>query len=75
MEGIPAFSWFIKKRWPQKIVSRVRWIWDILDANVHLTALLSEKKCKKKYHEITFHEKTFNKNIAEATENRQRVDS
>ena len=66
MEGIPAFSWFIKNRWPQKIVSRVRWIWDILDANVHLTALLSEKKCKKKYHEIydeiTFHKKKpFNK--------------
>ena len=73
MEGIPAFSWFIKKRWPQKIVSRVRWMWDILDANVHLTALLSEKSAKK-YHEITFHKKTFNKNIAEATENQQRID-
>ena len=74
MEGIPAFSWFIKKRWPQKIVSRVRWIWDILDANVHLTALLSEKKCKKISWNHFSQKKTSNKNIAEATENQQRVD-
>ena len=32
------------------------------------------KKVQKNYHEITFHKKTFNKNIAEATENQQRVD-